>query len=144
MSKYQVLHFLDSVIFYNHSERHEHMTTATGHKEKEVKYGNNSKRQAQTTSKRQSLNIEKCKIPLNPSCESGMMVIPDSKGAGNVAFDKVSYDRAYIKEHYDQVSFTVPKGKRDELKALAKSNGQTITELIVDAVFKQYGLNLSK
>lgn len=61
-----------------------------------------------------------------------------------MAFDKVAYDSEYIKEHYEKVSFTMPKGKRDELKALAKREGLSVNELLVKAVYATYGLNLSK
>lgn len=67
-----------------------------------------------------------------------------SKGAEKMAFDKASYDREFHKERYDRVEFTVLKGKRDELKALAKSEGVPVSELIALAIWKQYGLNLLK
>lgn len=61
-----------------------------------------------------------------------------------MAFDKVSYDKGFIKEHYDRIEFTVPKGKRDEFKAFAKKQGIPMAELIVLAVKAQYGIDLSK
>ena len=59
-----------------------------------------------------------------------------------VAFDKTAYDNEYVKQHYDKVSFTVPKGKRDALKALAKQEGLSVNDLLKMAVFKAYGVKL--
>lgn len=61
-----------------------------------------------------------------------------------MAFDKVKYDNEYAKEHYDRVVFYVPKGNRDKLKVLAKQEGMSANDLLKMAVFKAYGLDLSK
>lgn len=59
-----------------------------------------------------------------------------------MAFDKASYDKEFIKQAYDKVAFYVPKGKRDELKALAKQEGVSVNDLLKTALFKAYGIKL--
>lgn len=40
----------------------------------------------------------------------------------------------YNKEHLEQISFRVPKGKKDEYKAFAESRGLSLTALIVKLI----------
>ena len=61
-----------------------------------------------------------------------------------MAFDKQAYDHDYVRQNYDRIEFTVPKGKKAELKALAKQEGLTVPQLLAEAVKSRYGLNLSK
>lgn len=61
-----------------------------------------------------------------------------------MAFDKASYDKDFHKAAYDYITLTVAKGRRDDLKALAKQEGMTVNELLRQAVNRLYGLDLSK
>ena len=61
-----------------------------------------------------------------------------------MAFDQVEYKNQYNKENYDIVRFTVPKGKKEDIKKCADKLGISMSELIVRALEKQYLLNLSK
>ena len=38
----------------------------------------------------------------------------------------------YIKANYDDIKVRVPKGKREEYKTLAESQGKSLNQLIVD------------
>lgn len=61
-----------------------------------------------------------------------------------MAFDINAYKQEYNRINYERVPFDVPKGKRDELRALAKREGMSVNELLKTAVLKTYGLDLSK
>lgn len=61
-----------------------------------------------------------------------------------MAFDKTGYDREYVKDNYKRISVYIPKSREDDLKALAKSKGKSVNQLIIDALFKAYQINLSK
>lgn len=61
-----------------------------------------------------------------------------------MAFDSNSYKQEFNKQNYERVPFDVPKGKRDELKALAKQEGVSVNELLKTAIYQVYGLDLSK
>lgn len=45
-------------------------------------------------------------------------------------YNKVSYNREYNEKNYDRISLTVPKGKKDEIKAYAESKGETVNAYI--------------
>lgn len=40
----------------------------------------------------------------------------------------------YVKNNYDRVVLTLPKGKRDEIKQYAKLNNTSMNAYIVDAI----------
>lgn len=40
----------------------------------------------------------------------------------------------YMKENLDQIIVRVPKGKKDEYKALAQSRGKSLTQYIIDLI----------
>ena len=40
----------------------------------------------------------------------------------------------YIKENLEQISFRVPRGKKDEYKTFAESQGMSLTALIVKLI----------
>lgn len=44
--------------------------------------------------------------------------------------DKVAYKNKFIAENYDRINLTVPKGKRDEIKAHAESRGESVNAYI--------------
>lgn len=45
-------------------------------------------------------------------------------------FNQIAYQNAYIREKYDRISLTVPKGRRDEIKQRAASSGKSVNEYI--------------
>lgn len=50
-------------------------------------------------------------------------------------FNKVKYDNDYIKNNYDQVRFTVKKGKKEELKIHCSKFGyKSLNDFINQAV----------
>lgn len=61
-----------------------------------------------------------------------------------MAFDKQAYDQDFIKRNYYRTFLTIPKDRQDDLKALAKREGMSINELLIAAVRKAYGVDLSK
>ncbi len=40
----------------------------------------------------------------------------------------------YVKDHYDRISVTVPQGKRDQIKAHAESQGESVNAFINRAI----------
>lgn len=47
---------------------------------------------------------------------------------------KNAYDTKYVAEHYDIITFKLPKGSKDKLKAAAESQGITLTDLLKKSV----------
>lgn len=45
-------------------------------------------------------------------------------------FNQISYQNEYIKEKYDRINLTVPKGRKEEIKKKAASTGQSVNEYI--------------
>lgn len=60
-----------------------------------------------------------------------------------MAFDSNAYKAEFAKVNYDRVEFVVPKGNKDKLKALAKREGVSVGQLIIEAIKYRYGLDLS-
>ena len=60
-----------------------------------------------------------------------------------MAFDKISYNNDYTRKNYDVIRALVPKGKGKDVKAYAKSQGKSVSQLIIDALESHYSLNLS-
>jgi predicted HicB family RNase H-like nuclease len=50
----------------------------------------------------------------------------------------------YNRENYFKVGLRIPKEKKQVLQDLAKANNISINKLIVDAIEKTYGVDLSK
>lgn len=61
-----------------------------------------------------------------------------------MGFDATAYKNEFAKERYDRMLITVPKGRKDDLKALAKKEGMSVNTLVLSAIRKTYGLDLSK
>ncbi len=40
----------------------------------------------------------------------------------------------YVKDHYDRISVTVPQGKRDQIKAHAESQGESVNGFVNRAI----------
>ena len=52
-------------------------------------------------------------------------------------FDKAhkqAHDNQYIRDNFDRIEIVVPKGYREELKAIATSKGMSLSELIKAAI----------
>lgn len=45
-------------------------------------------------------------------------------------FNQISYQNEYIKEKYDRINLTVPKGRKEEIKKKAAAAGQSVNEYI--------------
>ena len=45
-------------------------------------------------------------------------------------FDKVKYKNDFNKQNYDRINLMVPKGKKDELKQMAKEAGISVNRKI--------------
>jgi len=44
------------------------------------------------------------------------------------------YDKAYDREHYEQINLTPPKGTKAKLKSYAERDGQSLTAYILKTV----------
>lgn len=60
-------------------------------------------------------------------------------------FNKVKYDNDYIKNNYDQVRFTVKKGKKEELKIHCSKFGyKSVNDFINQAVNEKIARDLGE
>lgn len=60
-------------------------------------------------------------------------------------FNKVKYDNNYIKNNYDQVRFTVKKGKKEELKIHCSKFGyKSLNDFINKAVNEKIARDLGE
>lgn len=60
-------------------------------------------------------------------------------------FNKVKYDNDYIKNNYDQVRFTVKKGKKEELKIHCSKFGyKSLNDFINKAVNEKIARDLGE
>ena len=60
-------------------------------------------------------------------------------------FNKVKYDNDYIKNNYDQVRFTVKKGKKEELKEHCNKFGyKSLNDFITQSVNEKIERDLGK
>ena len=60
-------------------------------------------------------------------------------------FNKVKYDNDYIKNNYDQVRFTVKKGKKEELKEHCGKYGyKSVNDFINQAVNEKIARDLDE
>lgn len=50
-------------------------------------------------------------------------------------FDQIKYKNDYNKQKYDRINLMVPKGKKDELKKIAKEAGMSVNEYINKKLF---------
>ena len=49
-------------------------------------------------------------------------------------FNQIKYQNEFIKQKYDRVNLTVPKGKKEKINAAAKAAGQSVNEYINSAI----------
>lgn len=45
-------------------------------------------------------------------------------------FNQIAYQNDYIKEKYDRINLTVPKGRKEEIKKKAAAAGKSVNEYI--------------
>lgn len=48
----------------------------------------------------------------------------------NSDFDQIAYQNNYIKQKYDRINLTVPKGRKEEIKKKALEEGKSVNEYI--------------
>lgn len=59
-------------------------------------------------------------------------------------FNQQQYVNDYKRENYDEMRFLVPKGRRDDIKALVKEKHfPSISAFVVDAIEKQHNVDIS-
>lgn len=51
-------------------------------------------------------------------------------------FNQIAYQNDYIKEKYDRINLTVPKGRKEEIKKKAEAAGKSVNEYINDLIEK--------
>ena len=49
-------------------------------------------------------------------------------------FNQIAYQNDYIKEKYDRINLTVPKGRKEEIKKKAAEAGKSVNEYINDLI----------
>ena len=48
----------------------------------------------------------------------------------NNEFNQIAYQNDYIKEKYDRINLTVPKGRKEEIKKRAATQGKSVNEYL--------------
>lgn len=56
-------------------------------------------------------------------------------------FNQIKYQNKYIKEKYDRVGLTMPKGKKEVIKSRALEEGMSINEYINSLIDKDIQKN---
>ena len=56
-------------------------------------------------------------------------------------FNQIKYQNKYIKEKYDRVGLTMPKGKKEVIKSRALEEGMSINEYINSLINKDIQKN---
>lgn len=52
-------------------------------------------------------------------------------------FNETEYKNRFIKEKYDRINLTVPKGQKEMLKKVAAEAGESVNEYINRAIFER-------
>ena len=52
-------------------------------------------------------------------------------------FNQVKYINEFIKEKYDRINLTVPKGQKEMLKEYARAKGMSVNEFINSLIAKE-------
>lgn len=52
-------------------------------------------------------------------------------------FNQIKYQNNYIKEKYDRIGLTLPKGEKERIKELANKQGMSINEYIYGLIKKE-------
>lgn len=45
-------------------------------------------------------------------------------------FNQIAYQNDYIKQKYDRINLTVPKGRKEEIKKKAEAQGMSVNQYI--------------
>lgn len=53
---------------------------------------------------------------------------------GSTKFNETEYKNKFIKEKYDRINLTMPKGGKEELKKAAEDAGESVNEYINRAI----------
>lgn len=61
-----------------------------------------------------------------------------------MAFDQHAYSREYVKENYSVIRAYILKEDLSKVKEFAKENGMSVSELIISALDKAYGIAVKK
>ena len=61
-----------------------------------------------------------------------------------MAFDKKEYDREYNAKTYANIAVKILREDMDKLKSTAEEYEMTVSDLILNALNRTYGLNLKK
>ncbi len=61
-----------------------------------------------------------------------------------MAFDKNAYINQYKRDNYDRYSLMLPKGSKQLLKEYADNRGESLNAVIIRALERETGLDLSK
>ena len=62
----------------------------------------------------------------------------------SMPYDAKQYAIDFIRENYDQVVVKIPKGKKKILEEEAEVRDTSVNKLVISAIEKQYGVNLTK
>ncbi len=54
--------------------------------------------------------------------------------ASEKEFNQIAYQNDYIKEKYDRINLTLPKGKKEAVRQVAQALGQSVNEFINAAI----------
>lgn len=57
----------------------------------------------------------------------------------NTKFNETEYKNKFIKEKYDRINLTMPKGEKEELKKAAEDAGESVNEYINRAIQLRMG-----
>lgn len=49
-------------------------------------------------------------------------------------FNQIKYQNEFIKQNYDRINLTVPKGKKEKIREAAKAAGKSVNEYINSAI----------
>ncbi len=52
-------------------------------------------------------------------------------------FDQIKYQNNYIKEKYDRIGLTLPKGEKERIKEAASKKNMSINEFIYSIIKKE-------
>lgn len=65
-----------------------------------------------------------------------MQIKADPIGGGNMPASKAQQKAVnkYMSANYDRINLTVPKGRRDKIKAYAETRGQSVNGFINEAI----------
>ena len=54
-------------------------------------------------------------------------------------FNQFAYQNEYIKEKYDRINLTLPKGRKEEIKKAAAAEGKSVNEYINSLIDEKLG-----